>query len=165
MVAGIPRVQSVLYFFMHRILIFCCYSWLCELYTLSEDLTAVWKSWICPVFCSKNMNIHLVLSAFTSRPTFLQRTSKASVGYLLVCMFLPIRVDQELMCPIEFPSLMVYLDQFSALPCCHFFTVFDKCRIYDQYFIYYVRIYRDDPQYVCICMELSDRGMVETSFG
>jgi len=46
-------------------------------------------------------------------------------------MFVLIRVDQELMCPIQFPFLMVYLDQFTASPCCHFFfTVFDECKIH-----------------------------------
>jgi hypothetical protein len=44
----------------------------------------------CPIFWLRDINIHLILSGFASRPTSLLAANKASVLLFMVSMFSPL---------------------------------------------------------------------------
>jgi hypothetical protein len=64
-------------------------------------------------FWSRDTNIHLVFSTFSSRSTSLLASIKVSVLLFTVSMLSPSRfisISQKLMCPIQFQSHTIFLD-------------------------------------------------------
>jgi hypothetical protein len=57
--------------------------------TLAQEILSPIILWLCPAFWSRNMTMHLVLSAFTSRPIYLLATIKVSAFSFIVCMLPP----------------------------------------------------------------------------
>jgi len=59
--------------------------------TLSQEILSVFILWLCPAFWSQDITMYLVLSAFTTRPTSLLATTKASLFFSIVCT-LPLNI-------------------------------------------------------------------------
>ena len=59
--------------------------------TLSQEILSVFIFWLRPAFWSRDMTMYLVLSAFTTRPTSLLATTKASLFLSIVCT-LPLKI-------------------------------------------------------------------------
>jgi len=55
-------------------------------------------------------NIYLVSSLFTYRPTFLLASNRVSLLSFMVFIFSSSVLEQELMCFIQFKSLLFFLD-------------------------------------------------------
>jgi hypothetical protein len=88
MIASIPWLRSALNFFLNRILICSGFFQMFELF-LPFKLLSVFILWLRPVFWSRHMTTYFVSSAFTSNLITLLATTKASVFFFLVCVFLP----------------------------------------------------------------------------
>jgi hypothetical protein len=57
--------------------------------TSSNDLFGIFMLCFCPIFWLRDINIYLVFSGFTSRPTSLLTSDKASVFFFTVSKFSP----------------------------------------------------------------------------
>jgi hypothetical protein len=55
--------------------------------TLSKDLFAIFMLCLCPAFWHLDINIYLVFSEFTSKPTSLLASNRASVFFCVVSVF------------------------------------------------------------------------------
>jgi hypothetical protein len=94
MTGSIPWLQSALYFFLNR-LVEVVPKYL-NSSTLAQEILSSFILWLRPAFWSQDIAMHLVLSAFTSRPI-----------YLLACLLLTtpqyintITINQKLICAI-----------------------------------------------------------------
>ena len=77
-----PKFKLALILFsMNKILICWNFSQICELCCTSEAFTIYFVLLRFLALCPRDINIYLVLSAFTSRPVFLLATNKASVYF------------------------------------------------------------------------------------
>jgi hypothetical protein len=54
--------------------------------TFTNDLLAIFMSWLCPEFWWRGTNIYFVFSVFTSRPTSLLASIKVDVFFFMVSM-------------------------------------------------------------------------------
>ena len=78
MIASVTRYQIALNLFLNRFLICLSFPKYPNFSTLSKGLLSVFTLWLRPAFCSRDMTMYLVLSVFTSNPTSLPATNKAS---------------------------------------------------------------------------------------
>jgi hypothetical protein len=78
MAASVPRIYSALNIFIYAVLIYQWRSRYQNFATSSKDLFAIFMLYFCPVFWLRDINTYLVFCGFTSRPTSLLASNKAS---------------------------------------------------------------------------------------
>jgi hypothetical protein len=114
MVASIPEFSLLLISLFMQFLSVSVVPKYLKFDTPSKDIFAIFKLCSFPAFLQRDINIHLVFSGFTSRPTSLLVSNKASVVFCTASTISHyinvISIGQKLMCPIQFQSFLVLLD-------------------------------------------------------
>jgi hypothetical protein len=110
MLASIPRTQSTLNLFVHLILICQCYSQIFKPCHIFKKPICM----LCPFFWYHEININLVFSGYTSRPTSLLVSDRAFVFFFMVSYVFSsyinvIGIGEEVTSSIQFQSFLVLL--------------------------------------------------------